>query len=128
MAEGKLNRWTRWAARPSDVWSNPSVVEAVQEPRGLRLQGGAGHSPGEAFGVPPVGIGPKALEFLLLPVAGGRVCRDAIARRYDRAYVVSLRRQRGRRVAQHRMRAWFLDDDIEALHQHTRLGTQPLAL
>ena len=105
-----------------------SVVQAVQEPRGLWLQRGAGHRPCEAFRVPSVGIGPDSVELLLLSIAGGRVGRDAVAGRYDRAYVIRLRRERCRRNAQRRMRGWVLDDEIEALHQHARLRTQPLAL
>src|SRR5580693_10005167 len=118
-----LTRFWRTCSR-----TDSSVVQAVQKPRGLWLQRGAGHRPGEAFRVPSVGIGSEAVELLLLSIAGGRVRRDAIAGRHDRAYVIRLRRRRGRRNAQHRMRAWLLDDDIEALHEHARLGTQALAL
>ena len=102
MAEGKLNRWTAWAARSSDVWSNRQSFRLSRSRAACGGQRGAGHSPGEAFRLSPVGIGSKAVEFLLLSIAGGRVRCDAITGRHDRAYVIRLRRQRDRRNSQHR--------------------------
>src|SRR5277367_919344 len=104
----------------SPAGPEPSIVQAVQKTRGLRLQGGAGHSPSEAFGVSPVGIGSEAVEFLLLAVAGARVRRDAIPGRHDRPNVTCLRRQRGGCVPPDGVRTWLLDDDIKAFHEHAR--------
>jgi hypothetical protein len=127
MAEGKLNRWTAWAARSSDVWSNRRSFRLSRSRAAFGFSAAQVIARAKRSASRRSGLARRRSSscFSRSQAAGSAATLSPGA---TTAYVIRLRRQRDRRNSQHRMRAWLLDDDIEALHEHARLGAQPLAL